>query len=249
MVDATRIRVRRQGVMIALAALFAGACQGPGGPTRFVYGDGAACRQAAVETPTSLEASLDPLREAFDAHSDVPRMIVLMPHMGCENGAQVLRREVLDANPGADLRLFVIWQDVVRNADHDAARRASLHLDDERVVAFYDCAGRAGRAFASGNLPVAEAREVFLFYPAGLTWPKRSARPANAPTAAPPRTENWVHQLGRVAPERFCTPEELPVAIRRTMGHLLADAAQRRERLQQRRGAAVPIAHGVSSGR
>ena len=56
-----------------------------------------------------------------------------------------------------------------------------------------------------------------------------NARPVAA--QRPPKTENWVHQLGRVAPERYCTPEELPRAIRETVARLLDDADARREEL------------------
>ncbi|QDV05703.1 hypothetical protein Poly30_12040 [Planctomycetes bacterium Poly30] len=234
-------RIGSAGVVAALtgAALSGlGGCQAPCGATPFAYGSAAACAELAAEPdrPISLQASLDPLREAFDAHADVPRLVVLMPHMGCERGAEILRREVLGAHPGEDLALFVIWQDEARTGGADAAARASGYLKDPRVTAFHDCSGIAGRAFATGNLPVAEAREVFLFYPAGLTWPSEGGRPMNArPVAAqrPPKTENWVHQLGRVAPERYCTPEELPRAIRETVARLLEDAEARREALRQ----------------
>lgn len=217
----------------AFAVSLTGACQGPGGPTDFVYGGAAQCARVDFVEPMALQDSLGPLQQAFDRHADVPRMVVLMPHVGCERGAEILRREVLDAHPDADLRLFIIWQDLVRNARPEAAERASRFLDDERVISFYDCEGLAGRAFATGNLPVAEARELFLFYPAGLTWPKAGAQPTSARVAMPPRTERWVHQLGRVAPERFCTAEELPRAIRVTMDRLLEEAAIRNEGLEE----------------
>ena len=178
---------------------------GPSGATTYHYGEGVA--PAAAEL-VSLEASLEPLREAFDAHVDVPRVLALMPHMGCERGAAILRSEVLDAHRGEDLRLFVIWQDVARTPDAaQAAARANRSLDDDRVIAFHDGSGRAGRAFARGKLPVAEAREVFLFYPAGASWPRSSdARRTLADRVRTPATDDWVHQLGRVRPEKYCTP-------------------------------------------
>ncbi|MFT5732270.1 MAG: hypothetical protein ACJAZN_002148 [Planctomycetota bacterium] len=226
---------------LALLGGWLGGCQAPGGVTPFAYGSAPACAELSVDAlaPISLAESLDPLRDEFDAHSEVPRLVVLMPHMGCERGAEILRREVLSAYAERDLALFVIWQDEARTGGADAAARASGYLRDPRVTAFHDCSGIAGRAFARGNLPVAEAREVFLFYPAGLTWPSDGSRPMNArPVAAehPPQTESWVHQLGRVAPERFCTPEELPRAIRRTVQRLLDDADVRRERLDAQDG-------------
>lgn len=251
-------RSRRIAASVWLAAAlgavagFSG-CQAPAGATPFAYGSAPACSQVVAEPnrPISLRDSLDPLRQAFDASSEVPRIVALMPHMGCERGAEILRREVLSMHPGQDLALFVIWQDEARTGGADAAARASGYLRDPRVTAFHDSSGIAGRAFACGNLPVAEAREVFLFYPAGLTWPEEGTRPMNArPVAAqrPPKTENWVHQLGRVAPERFCTPEELPLAIRATVARLLEDAEIRRQKIQMQSGGQGSTAGSLASG-
>lgn len=224
-------------------------CQAPMGATPFAYGSAPACSSLAPEMiePESLRTSLAPLRTAFDDHAEVPRLVALMPHMGCERGAAILRREVLDAHPDRDLALFVIWQDEARTGGAAAAARATAYLDDPRVTAFHDCSGIAGRAFARGNLPVAEAREVFLFYPAGLRWPSSDALPMQARPVAherPPRTDSWVHQLGRVAPERFCTPEELPRAIRRTVQRLLDDAAVRRRELELESPPSGPLQAG-----
>lgn len=219
-------------------------CQAPNGATPFAYGSLPTSAEAleADDTPISLEASLQPLRQAFDKESEVPRVVALMPHMGCERGAEILRREVLSAHPDRDLALFVIWQDEARTGGAAAAARATGYLADPRVTAFHDCSGIAGRAFARGNLPVAEAREIFLFYPAGMTWPSDGTRPMTAkPVSAerPPQTDKWVHQLGRVAPERFCTPEELPRAIRQTVKRLLDDADLRRKHLEEEAAEAV----------
>ena len=221
-----------------LALVAAPACQGPSGATTYHYGEGVAPVAAEL---VSLEASLEPLREAFDAHVDVPRVLALMPHMGCERGAAILRSEVLDAHRGEDLRLFVIWQDVARTPDAaQAAARANRSLDDDRVIAFHDGSGRAGRAFARGKLPVAEAREVFLFYPAGASWPRSSdARRTLADRVRTPATDDWVHQLGRVRPEKYCTPGDLPREMRLAVGRLLDQARERRRSLE-----AGDVAHG-----
>lgn len=221
-----------------LALVAAPACQGPSGATTYHYGEGVAPVAAEL---VSLEDSLEPLREAFDAHVDVPRVLALMPHMGCERGAAILRSEVLDAHRGEDLRLFVIWQDVARTPDAaQAAARANRSLDDDRVIAFHDGSGRAGRAFARGKLPVAEAREVFLFYPAGASWPRSSdARRTRADRVRTPATDDWVHQLGRVRPEKYCTPGDLPREMRLAVGRLLDQARERRRSL-----GAGDVAHG-----
>lgn len=224
---AARLRATAFRGLVALG-LGLVACQGPGGGADSYYGAGTACSIESYEAlgPVSLTTSLDPLRDSFDRDVERPRIIALMPHMGCERGAEILRSEVLDAFPGADLRLYVIWQDVGRRNDREAARRASGFLDDARVTCFHDGSGLAGRAFARGKLPITEAREVFLFYPAGIAWPRpgsderarlASADAGSASDGAPvpqpgatPSTETWVHRLGRVAPEKFCAPHELP---------------------------------------
>lgn len=279
-------------------------CQGPQGLSRFHYGTGADCAAESGPKPISLQVSLEPLRHEFDQFQGVPRVVALMPHMGCERGAEILREEVLDAYPGADLRLIVIWQDIARTKGAAAAAsRATLFLQDPRVTAFHDCSGLAGRAFARDNLPIAEAREVFLFYPAGTTWPRpggaysdragrepidfdlgdldhlagsqlgseppaqslgsgsgtrsgfansfttldgssvqdpamgrgtAGARRTSGVNELTPHTDSWVHQLGRVAPEKFCTPQELPGQMRRAVQALLAQADARRQRLARR---------------
>lgn len=245
-------RERRRGLLHSapgrwllpcLALLAAPACQGPAGASAFHYGDGVERPDAASAAElVSLDTSLEPLRDAFDAHVDVPRVLALMPHMGCERGAAILRAEVLDAHSGEDLRLFVIWQDVARRPGAaKAAARASRSLEDDRVIAFHDGSGLAGRAFARGKLPVAEAREVFLFYPAGASWPSASnARRTPADPGRTPATDDWVHQLGRVRPEKYCTPGDLPREMRLAVGRLLEQARARRERLGAR-----DVAHGV----
>ncbi len=281
--------VRRVAGAASLGALLGAVtgCQGPGGMSPFHYGGGADCAMDVGPKPVSLEVSLDPLRDEFDRYADVPRVVALMPHMGCERGAEILREQVLDAYPTSDLRLLVIWQDIARTEGAAAAAsRATLSLMDERVTAFHDCSGLAGRAFARGNLPVAEAREVFLFYPAGKTWPRSvasgseeplqsvqgsasadrprtetgfnssfrtvgdaarpdgvrrhgsrqgaGARKTSGVTDITPWTDSWVHQLGRVAPEKFCTPQELPGEMRQAVQRLLAQAETRRQRLARR---------------
>ena len=161
-------RERRRGLLHSapgrwllpcLALLAAPACQGPAGASAFHYGDGVERPDAASAAElVSLDTSLEPLRDAFDAHVDVPRVLALMPHMGCERGAAILRAEVLDAHSGEDLRLFVIWQDVARSPGAaKAAARASRSLEDDRVIAFHDGSGLAGRAFARPGWPAASS--------------------------------------------------------------------------------------------
>ncbi|MEL6429069.1 MAG: hypothetical protein AAFU73_22125 [Planctomycetota bacterium] len=230
--------LRALGAAAALAAAAGlGACQGPEGVATSWFGGGELCSERSTRDigPVSLFGTISPLQDAFDEDVESPRIIALLPHVACENGARVLREEILDPFDDADLRLYVVWQDVGLRNDRAAALRASSHLRDPRVTCFHDASGLAGRAFARGKLPVAEAREVFLFYPAGVAWPRTDGGAPFVGASAPPPTggdapdtESWVHRLGRFAPERFCTPRELPRAMRDRARDLIEQAAARR---------------------
>ena len=81
---------------------------------------------------------------------------------------------------------------------------------------------------------------MFLFYPAGASWPRSSdARRTLADRVRTPATDDWVHQLGRVRPEKYCTPGDLPREMRLAVGRLLDQARERRRSLE-----AGDVAHG-----
>lgn len=206
------------------------ACQGP--PQRAPLDV-----HAAVRAGATLGASLRPLEAAFDAHCAVPRVVALLPARceACASGVASLRRSILEAFPREPYHVFVLFERDARCEGCGAA--AVSDLVDPRVTVFRDDEGFAARAFARGLLPVAEAREVFLFYPRGMRWrdeaPPR-ASPAGVEPGAPglgvgarprpgdpPRADEWWHSLGRIAPERYCATLELDSTLRATMAQLL----------------------------
>src|SRR6056297_231400 len=100
-----RPSARRAAAVLASCALGATGlpaltgCQGPGGYSVTYFGTGEACSKRAYEDagPVCLEGTLEPLQSTFDADAERPRIIALLPHLGCERGAEILREQVLDA--------------------------------------------------------------------------------------------------------------------------------------------------------
>lgn len=165
---------------------------------------------------------------------------------------------VLEAFPEADLRLFVVWTDVLSEDGAAGALRSSgIFAGDGRVVQFHDPARVAGRALAPlVGMPALSdvARELgqplesfeatmspafvrgpaclfdtLLFYGPEATW--------DAPPAAPPAPEEWVTQLDPgvflgIDPARFRYGPELRARMGE-LARLVLDAA-RAEREEQR---------------
>lgn len=230
----------RQHVVAALATLLAGACQGP--PVQH-----AVVHEASVPS-IALGDTLAPLQAAFDARVEVPRVVALLPVrcVECACGLDAVRRSILRAFPEDGLHVFVVLPpgDVCDGCGADVIGA----LLDRRVTYFRDREGHAARTFARGLLPIAQASEMFLFYPRGTRWqggdptalaaglePSVTAAPtfqrASALTNvsnAPPRADAWWHRLGRIAPGRHCAEQELDVALSGTMARLLAEASEQR---------------------
>ena len=208
-----RRRARRQAWIAGLVVALAAGCQGP--PECDVH--------HAVETAPMVPIvdSLRPLAEAFDSRAEVPRIVALLPDRcdGCGAGLDSIRSGVLESFPGRDLHVFVIFP------GHLVCDGCGSKVDsilDTRVTLFRDPEGRAARAFARGLLPVAEARQLFLFYPAGARWCD-APDPAAEPSRLAPATRDWWHGLGRIAPDRYCTHYELDSTLRSTMVSLLGE--------------------------
>lgn len=171
---------------------------------------------ASVWSPqvTSLVGSLDPLREDFNHERKLPRMVVLLSPSCLQSNFRLdaVAESVLERFDGVQMRVFVVWVELMPGDDAAAAERASHRVRDARVRYYHDPQQRAARKFARGLLPVGVARDLFLFYGPGDTWEGR-----------PPSPRYWSHQMGRVETKHFYTNGELHVQLERSMRTLLGD--------------------------
>jgi len=202
-------------LVLLLSLLAISACKGPPPPLEEVQG--------AALPVIPLDGSLAALEETFDRFKDVPRVVVLLPPRCevCASGLASVRINLLEAFPRRGLHVLVV---LAGGECCDACGAAVLErLEDERVTVFEDRAGVAGRAFTRGLLPVAEACDVFLFYPRGARWSDEAVTPCEQPHANLPRAGDWWHSMGRIAPERHCTVAQLDTALQATMARLLLE--------------------------
>lgn len=137
----------------------------------------------------SLGSSVEPLRQAFNDVSDALRLLMLVsPTCGpCREGASIMQRDVLDAIGDPALRAFVAWVPILPADCETAAIGSASLVPDERARHFWDQQKALPGPFSKAlSLPDGwPAWDVYLAYPAGVTWGD-----------APPNPAFWHHQLG-----------------------------------------------------
>lgn len=123
----------------------------------------------------------------------------------CRQGASVIQTAVLEAIKDPSLRVYVAWVPMLPGDQSKTAQEASCLVSDQRASHFWD-AGRALPTLFSGVLDLASsypAWDVYLTYPAGITWEE-----------GPPRPLYWQHQLGGLAVSPQLDGETLAVHVR-----------------------------------
>lgn len=176
----------------------------------FLAGTGIVGLQACAVVPpeglpegppaTSLSEDLGALREDFNGHIGQTRVVAFLSPT-CSYSALSLEalQEALEGEPSADVRVLVVWLDELPGDCVDAGRFAAMRLQDPRVAYFHDDRRRASMVLARQALPTAAVSRTVLCYEPGTHW-----------GVAPPQPVRVAHQMGRIAPGDYCSPEELP---------------------------------------
>ncbi|MGH9803998.1 MAG: hypothetical protein ACRD4D_02405 [Candidatus Acidiferrales bacterium] len=118
---------------------------------------------------------------------------------------------MLEADPGADLRVYVVWLGVLSRLSPEAlagaARSASRRIDDPRVRHFLDPDYALAAPYRSilglsheGDDP---AWDAFLLFDRAARWDQQ-----------PPAPADWMHQLGVGPPERRLDAAKLAESVR-----------------------------------
>lgn len=99
--------------------------------------------------PVSVVDALDPIREAFNANADKPRVLLLVSPVcsECVLGAEAVRKSIIDRFAESGVFAVVVWQPMLEPDDEEAARVASGIFADAPAVQFYDPERLAGWAF------------------------------------------------------------------------------------------------------
>ncbi len=158
---------RVPSVLLGLIAIWLTATLGCGSSTRVAtLSDEPAIRDDGGMI--SLDNSLQPLIERFNADRDKPRVVAIVSATcgACVAGAIAVNESVLKAYPSADISVFIVWIDILARDDYAAAQRMAGIFNDPRVRQFHDPNRLVGDAFAKGLLDQPPAWDIYLLYAA-----------------------------------------------------------------------------------
>ena len=224
---------RFPGVLLGLIAIWLTATLGCGSSTRVAtLSDEPAIRDDGGMI--SLDNSLEPLIERFNADRDKPRVVAIVSATcgACVAGAIAVNESVLKAYPSADISIFIVWIDILARDDYVAAQRMAGIFNDPRVRQFHDPNRLVGDAFAKGLLDQPPAWDIYLLY---------AASPQQLWVDYPPKPTDWMHQIGfRAAdPARRRGGHDLVVGLYDAMSDLGFDPAIESPPSEQEIAAAV----------
>jgi hypothetical protein len=111
-------------------------------------------------------------KEAFNAAADRPRLVgVFSPTCGhCLQACSELQ-EVLNEEPEARLKVFLLWAPFMHRDTLGLARRATGYLPDNRVTHFWDLWKYVSKSYEKQlKVPKGHAWDMFVFYKPNLVW-------------------------------------------------------------------------------
>jgi len=116
---------------------------------------------------------------------------------------------VLEHIDDGDLKVYAVWEPILRTDDERAARKATVLLDDPRVEHFWISTRDVGEMFQEPiNLTAEPAWDVYLVYPRGVTW-----------DSSPPEPAYFMHQLrGRLPDASRLDAAQLAKRLEVTLG-------------------------------
>ena len=124
-----------------------------------------------------------------------------------------MQKSILEEFPNIEISIGIVWLNVLQGDSESSAKESARMFSDHRVRQFYDPNQYAGRAIAErvgwkGKV----AWDIYLFYPAGGEWVRRSPTPSV-----------WMHQLRETWADRehFHSGDDLVKALSEAMKRLI----------------------------
>src|SRR5438132_1136451 len=94
----------------------------------------------AAPQAVSVVDSLAPIKAAFNAHADKPRVVVLVSPTcsECVLGAQAVRKSIMDHFAASGVFALVVWEPMLEPDSEAAARQSSGIFAETPAAQFYD---------------------------------------------------------------------------------------------------------------
>ncbi len=108
----------------------------------------AATPAGAPQTVTVVE-SLEPIRSEFNAHTNQPRVVLLVSPAcsECVFGAEVVRQSIMNRFGASGVHAIVVWEPMLKPDNEVAARKSSGIFAGVPATQFYDPQRHAGWAY------------------------------------------------------------------------------------------------------
>lgn len=111
----------------------------------------------------------------------------------CQKGARVVQQAVLDVIDSNDVRVYAIWEPILRSDNYKSAMQAPKLIPDARVTHFWVDGRDVGKLFQKPiQLKTEAAWDVYLVYAPGVVW-----------GAEVPAPDYFQHQLGGRLPKEL----------------------------------------------
>lgn len=154
--------------------------------------------------PVTVVNSLEPIKAAFNAYADKPRIVLLVSPVcsECVLGAEAVRKSIMDKFAASGVQAIVVWEPMLDPDNEDAARNSSGIFAGVPATQFYDPDRKAGWAYereqfshkwdeVAAALPAdhwlrkAHDRkpdpgpewDIYMLYKPGVRWSDKTPRP------------------------------------------------------------------------
>ena len=99
--------------------------------------------------PVTVVNSLEPIKTAFNAHADKPRIVLLVSPVcsECVLGAEAVRESIMDKFAASGVQAIVVWEPMLEPDSEESARNSSGIFAGVPAVQFYDPERKAGWAY------------------------------------------------------------------------------------------------------
>ena len=105
----------------------------------------------------------------------------------------MVQEHVLETIDSRELKVYAVWEPILRTDDERSSRKATMFFPDDRVKNYWTSTQDVGKAFQHPlDLTTEPAWDVYLLYAPQAKWV--TGQP-------PPRPDFYMHQLGGRLPD------------------------------------------------
>ena len=131
--------------------------------------------------------TLDQLKGAFNKQTDKVKFVAILSSTcgWCLQGAQAVQKTVIEKMSDKDIRVIIVWTNMLKSDDKESAYYAASMFKDPAIVQFFDADNKFGDMVARRLNPKGQkAWDIYMFYDKDVEW-----------TGDIPRPFEYAHQL------------------------------------------------------